>query len=337
MLPPISIPFTDKRGIIDRNWLRFLQDITTTSSATTGFVVDGSATTYGTMTLFQGLAADRGAAPANGAIYFALDTGQVFFSSGGAWLQLTEELTGDVLKSAGSTVTSLAEVFPSPGDYGSPTQVPILTIDSKGRVTNVDLQPVAPSVVYAAGDDTEVQFNDGGFLEGSSFLFYNKLTGGLSFTYPKPTREALSPLTTKGDIFVRDGTESTRLPVGTDGQVLRANSATALGVEWADDETVEVRFNFGDATPKPIATIPANKVVTGASITILTPFDDPTATLALGNTTDLQETTDNLPSEAGTYTTTPGIQYATPTACVLSITAGTSTQGSGLVTITLEE
>ena len=41
-----------------------------------------------------------------------------------------------------------------------------------------------------------------------------------------------SPLTTKGDIFVF-GTADARLPVGTNGQVLTADSTQALGVKWA--------------------------------------------------------------------------------------------------------
>jgi len=41
-----------------------------------------------------------------------------------------------------------------------------------------------------------------------------------------------SPLTTKGDLLGFD-TINARIPVGTDGQVLTANSAVALGVEWA--------------------------------------------------------------------------------------------------------
>jgi len=45
-----------------------------------------------------------------------------------------------------------------------------------------------------------------------------------------------SPLTTKGDIYTYD-TGDARLPVGTDGQVLTANSSTGTGVEWATPST----------------------------------------------------------------------------------------------------
>lgn len=42
----------------------------------------------------------------------------------------------------------------------------------------------------------------------------------------------LSPLTTKGDIVVFDSTNNVRLPVGTDGQMLFANSAQSTGLQW---------------------------------------------------------------------------------------------------------
>ena len=41
-----------------------------------------------------------------------------------------------------------------------------------------------------------------------------------------------SPLTTKGDLFTRDATVDISLPVGTNGQVLTANSATSSGLTW---------------------------------------------------------------------------------------------------------
>lgn len=42
----------------------------------------------------------------------------------------------------------------------------------------------------------------------------------------------VSPTTTKGDLLVRDATELQRLPVGTNDQVLTADSTQDLGVRW---------------------------------------------------------------------------------------------------------
>lgn len=50
--------------------------------------------------------------------------------------------------------------------------------------------------------------------------------------FPKPIDGSKLPLDTKGDLIVF-GKENERLPVGTNGQVLTADSAQALGVKWA--------------------------------------------------------------------------------------------------------
>lgn len=42
----------------------------------------------------------------------------------------------------------------------------------------------------------------------------------------------LGALTTKGDLLTHDGSSHVRLPVGTDGYVLSANSGVTNGVEW---------------------------------------------------------------------------------------------------------
>ena len=57
--------------------------------------------------------------------------------------------------------------------------------------------------------------------------------GGTGQTTATTAFNALSPLTTKGDVVVRDNTaNNVRLPVGTDGQVLSSNSASTYGLSW---------------------------------------------------------------------------------------------------------
>jgi len=48
------------------------------------------------------------------------------------------------------------------------------------------------------------------------------------------TLAKLGALTTKGDLLTHDGSGHQRLGVGTDGQLLVADSASANGVKWAD-------------------------------------------------------------------------------------------------------
>ncbi|RLB87079.1 MAG: hypothetical protein DRH26_16290, partial [Deltaproteobacteria bacterium] len=51
------------------------------------------------------------------------------------------------------------------------------------------------------------------------------------------------PVTTKGDIVVYDGSEAAVLPVGSDGQVLKADAAEDTGVKWAAED-VELNPTF---------------------------------------------------------------------------------------------
>ena len=52
--------------------------------------------------------------------------------------------------------------------------------------------------------------------------------------------DALSPLTTKGDVSVHNGTNNIRLGIGTNGQVLTSDSAQGSGVKWADPPSAPV-------------------------------------------------------------------------------------------------
>lgn len=66
-------------------------------------------------------------------------------------------------------------------------------------------------------------------------------TGGSTAT---EAFDNLSPTTTKGDLIVNDGTNNVRLPVGTDGQVLVANSGATEGAEWQTFNTENTTVAF---------------------------------------------------------------------------------------------
>lgn len=57
--------------------------------------------------------------------------------------------------------------------------------------------------------------------------------GGTNASTATAAFDNLAPGTTKGDIVVFDGTNHIRVGVGTDGQILKADSAEASGVVWA--------------------------------------------------------------------------------------------------------
>ena len=53
---------------------------------------------------------------------------------------------------------------------------------------------------------------------------------------------ASSPLTTKGDLYTYD-TDNARLPIGTDGQMLVADSVETTGLKWVDTGIDEININ----------------------------------------------------------------------------------------------
>jgi len=112
--------------------------------------------------------------------------------------------------------------------------------------------------------------NDSGYITSSALTGYvpntrtltingttYDLSADRSWTIPTFT----SPLTTKGDIYVRNGSADTRLGVGSDTYVLIADSTTSTGLKWGSNTTPPASgyyFAISDSTTQdnPTANIP---------------------------------------------------------------------------------
>jgi hypothetical protein len=81
---------------------------------------------------------------------------------------LTGKVTGTVTSNTGimTVVTELANTAVTPGTYGSPSQIPIFTVDEDGRLTAVSNTSVAgiSDIVWNSANNTLITFTqDGGF------------------------------------------------------------------------------------------------------------------------------------------------------------------------------
>jgi hypothetical protein len=80
-----------------------------------------------------------------------------------------------------------------------------------------------------------------------------------------------SPLTTKGDLYTHNATIDTRLPVGTSGYFLKANPATATGLEWVQNPALTMSQVDEEPTGFPNRTDSKISFVNGSRIFTIQP------------------------------------------------------------------
>jgi len=96
------------------------------------------------------------------------------------------------------------------------------------RVANADHTHAGIHSIQVTGDVNPALLGDVEFEAGTN-ISLTKLTQKI-----KIDNTFTLPLNAKGDLLTHDGSSTQKLPVGTNGQVLTADSTSPLGVKWAD-------------------------------------------------------------------------------------------------------
>jgi len=329
--PPFQYQLWDSRsGYISQPWaFWFQQFVDNLPPAGSGYVINGVQSTLGNVTVYVGTDANRGSAE-NGDIYFAYDSGKFYVANGTTWDTMVPSFSGDLSNAVGSTNLQLNTVNSSVGTFGNSDLIPRFTVNAKGLITSVTNVPFNAS---PGGVNESIQFNNNniGFGGSPTFLYDSTadlvtltdelVNGQITFTNPVPTRTNLLPTQTglAGYSLVTDGTD----------------------VNWVASGPFEYTFNYGDATPRLLLTIPANKVIISCAIFITTGFNGVGATVSIGdasNYNSIMATTDSNVSMETNWSTNPGVVFGTATPIYISITAGSgATAGSGLLTLSFQE
>lgn len=106
-------------------------------------------------------------------------------------------------------------------------RLPNLTTTERNALT-----PLAGMEIYNT-TTTSIEFYNGTiWTDGNIATPVSIANGGTGQTTQTAAFDALAPTTTKGDLIVHNGTDNVREPVGTDGDVLTADSGSATGVSY---------------------------------------------------------------------------------------------------------
>jgi|LakMenE18May11ns_1017448.scaffolds.fasta_scaffold9953144_9 hypothetical protein len=271
----------------------------TISSVSTAITAAQGGTGLTTLTtnnvlLGNGASAVKVVAPGN--------NGNVLTSDGTSWVSLAVGgATGNI--TIGNTTIALG---------GTATSVGNLTL------SNVTISSGTANLTTANATNL-ISSNaaiTGGSITGITDLAI--LDGGTGASTKVIAFDNLSPLTTKGDLIGYDGTDNVRLAVGTNGQVLTANSSATTGLSWAaaggggfpsgtlmlfQQTTAPTGWTKQTTHDNKALRVVSGSASSGGSVAFTTAFASQGVSGTVGSTT---LTTAQIPSHTHTVTTASG-------------------------------
>ncbi|WP_413294553.1 tail fiber domain-containing protein [Bdellovibrio sp. HCB185ZH] len=212
----------------------------------------------GTPGIKSGTAAAKGAVTAAGNIYIATDSKEIYRDNGTTW---------DLIASAAGSGGTITGVTAGTGLTGGGTSGSVSIAVNVGTGANQIVQMTAASKLPAVDGSALTNLNPANL---SAVVPITK--GGTGQATQTAAFDALSPVTTKGDIIVRDGTNNIRLGVGSNGQMLTADSSQASGLKWSTPTvgtvtsvTATAPLSVATGTTTPAVSI-SNGTVTGQTL-----------------------------------------------------------------------
>lgn len=179
-------------------------------------------------------------------------------------------LTGDITTSAGSLATTLANSGVTASTYGSATVVPVLTIDSKGRITSV-----SSATITGASGYTTIQDEGTPLTQRSTVNFIGSSIACVD-----------NSGSTRTDCTVTGGGGSAG---GSAGQIqFTPDGTTFNGIPGSNVGTSSITISTFSVTVASLTVSGSSTTLTGSTMTltnaslVMTPMNDPGGVLASG-------------------------------------------------------